>query len=101
MVDRGTATSDYGVALYFSTVTIANLGGGDISPSMESRFVWVTEGLIGYVALAFLAALLFATIQRGTRAQAKVYNKRRRAFLLAEAESNTDKSSSNKSSVDG
>jgi hypothetical protein len=69
------------VALYLSLITIANLGSGDVVPSVESRFVAVTESLIRYTALAFLAALLFTTMQRGMRRQIKAYNQWRRALI--------------------
>jgi hypothetical protein len=81
VIDRGEATNDYYSALYLSLITIANLGSGEVVPSLEGRFVAVTESLIGYVALAFLAALLFTTMQRGMRKQIKAYNRRRRALL--------------------
>ena len=79
-IDGGHPTADYPTALYLSLITIANLGSGDVVPSIESRFVAVTESLIGYTALAFLAALLFTTMQRGMRRQIKAYNRRRRSL---------------------
>lgn len=81
MVDSGHATNKYSTALYLSLITIANLGSGDVLPSTESRFVAATESLIGYASLAFFAALLFTTMQRGMRAQTKRYNKRRLALI--------------------
>jgi hypothetical protein len=83
VIDRGEATNDYYSALYLSLITISNLGSGEVVPSLEGRFVAVTESLIGYVALAFLAALLFTTMQRGMRKQIKAYNRRRQALLSA------------------
>jgi hypothetical protein len=84
VVDNGKATNDYYSALYLSLITIGNLGSGDVVPSIDGRFVAVTESLIGYVALAFLAGLLFTTMQRGMRKQMKEYNRRRREILNAE-----------------
>lgn len=82
-VDGGHPVADYPTALYLSLITITNLGSGDVVPGVESRFVVVIESLIGYVSLAFLAALLFTTMQRGTRRQIRAYNRRRRALIQA------------------
>jgi hypothetical protein len=92
MVDGDRSSADYYTGLYLSLITIANLGSGDVVPSVESRFVAVTESLIGYVALAFLAALLFTTMQRGMRSQIKAYNRRRRAVANAILPSSTSRS---------
>jgi hypothetical protein len=81
VVDGKNPTTDYSTALYLSLITVANLGSGDVVPSVDSRFVAATESLIGYASLAFLAALLFTTMQRGMRRQIKAYNRRRRALI--------------------
>ena len=79
MLDGGKTTSDYPTGVYLSVITLTNLGSGDVVPSPASRFIAVTEALIGYAALAFSTALVFTTIQRGMRSQIKAYDKLRRA----------------------
>jgi ion channel len=84
MRDDGKVSKDYATAVYLSMITIANLGSGDVIPSRDARFVAVTESFVGYAALAFLAAVMFTTLQRWMRSQSIEYEKRRKALELAE-----------------
>lgn len=76
ILDGGKSTTDYDTCLYLSMIAFTNSGFGDVVPNAQSRFVAVTEGFIGYAALAFSAALIFITMQRGMRSQIKAYYKR-------------------------
>lgn len=78
MRDDGKFSNDSGTAVYLSMITIANLGSGDVIPSRDARFVAVTESFVGYASLAFLAAVLFTTLQRWSRDQNIAYEKRRK-----------------------
>jgi voltage-gated potassium channel Kch len=51
-------------ALYFSTVTYATIGYGDVVPPAEWRLVAVMEGLTGVLMLGWSSALVFAVVVR-------------------------------------
>ena len=80
-VDNGRQSNDYYSALYLYLGYNRKLRVWRCCSRIESRFVAAAEALIGYSALAFLAALLFLTMQRGVRAPLKASDKRRRALL--------------------
>ena len=55
---------DFNTALYFSTVTYATIGYGDVVPPPEWRLVAVTEGLTGVLMLGWSSAIIFAVVVR-------------------------------------
>jgi hypothetical protein len=55
---------DFNTALYFSTVTYATIGYGDVVPPTQWRLVAVTEGLTGVLMLGWSSALVFAVVVR-------------------------------------
>lgn len=55
---------DFNTALYFSTVTYATIGYGDVVPPAEWRLVAVMEGLTGVLMLGWSSALVFAVVMR-------------------------------------
>ena len=55
---------DFNTALYFSTVTYATIGYGDVVPPPQWRLVAVTEGLTGVLMLGWSSALVFAVVVR-------------------------------------
>jgi len=55
---------DFSTALYFSTVTYATIGYGDVVPPTEWRLVAVMEGLTGVLMLGWSSALVFAVVVR-------------------------------------
>jgi hypothetical protein len=55
---------DPNTALYFSTVTYATIGYGDVVPPPEWRLVAVTEGLTGVLMLGWSSAMVFAVVVR-------------------------------------
>ena len=55
---------DPNTALYFSTVTYATIGYGDVVPPPEWRLVAVTEGLTGVLMLGWSSAIVFAVVVR-------------------------------------
>ena len=55
---------DFNTALYFSTVTYATIGYGDVVPPPEWRLVAVTEGLTGVLMLGWSSAMVFALVVR-------------------------------------
>jgi hypothetical protein len=62
---------DFNTALYFSTVTYATIGYGDVVPPPEWRLVAVLEGLTGVLMLGWSSGLVFAVVSRmlDTRAE--------------------------------
>jgi hypothetical protein len=54
---------DFNTALYFSTVTYATIGYGDVVPPPQWRLVAVTEGLTGVLMLGWSSALVFAVVR--------------------------------------
>lgn len=55
---------DFNTALYFSTVTYATIGYGDVVPPPEWRLVAVTEGLTGVLMLGWSSAIVIAVVVR-------------------------------------
>jgi hypothetical protein len=55
---------DFNTALYFSTVTYATIGYGDVVPPPQWRLVAVTEGLTGVLMLGWSSALVFSVVVR-------------------------------------
>ena len=55
---------DFNTALYFSTVTYATIGYGDVVPPPQWRLVAVTEGLTGVLMLGWSSAMVFAAVVR-------------------------------------
>jgi voltage-gated potassium channel len=55
---------DFNPALYFSTVTYATIGYGDVVPPPQWRLVAVTEGLTGVLMLGWSSALVFSVVVR-------------------------------------
>jgi hypothetical protein len=55
---------DFNTALYFSAVTYATIGFGDVVPPPQWRLVAVTEGLTGVLMLGWSSALIFAVVMR-------------------------------------
>jgi voltage-gated potassium channel len=55
---------DFNTALYFSTVTYATIGYGDVVPPVEWRLVAMTEGLTGVLMLGWSSAMIFAVVVR-------------------------------------
>jgi hypothetical protein len=55
---------DFNTALYFSTVTYATIGYGDVVPPPQWQLVAVTEGLTGVLMLGWSSALVFAVVVR-------------------------------------
>jgi voltage-gated potassium channel len=53
---------DFNTALYFSAVTYATIGYGDVVPPPQWRLVAVTEGLTGVLMLGWSSALIFAVV---------------------------------------
>jgi voltage-gated potassium channel len=55
---------DLNTAFYFSTVTYATIGYGDVVPPPEWRLVAVMEGLTGVLMLGWSSAMVFAVVTR-------------------------------------
>lgn len=55
---------DFNTAIYFSTVTYATIGYGDVVPPTEWRLVAVMEGLTGVLMLGWSSAMVFAVVTR-------------------------------------
>jgi hypothetical protein len=55
---------DFNTAIYFSTVTYATIGYGDVVPPPEWRLVAVIEGLTGVLMLGWSSAMVFAMVTR-------------------------------------
>jgi len=55
---------DFNTAFYFSTVTYATIGYGDVVPPPEWRLVAVMEGLTGVLMLGWSSAIVFAFVVR-------------------------------------
>jgi len=55
---------DFNTALYFSAVTYATIGYGDVVPPPEWRLLAVTEGLTGVLMLGWSSAMVFALVVR-------------------------------------
>jgi hypothetical protein len=55
---------DFNTALYFSTVTYATIGYGDVVPPPAWRLVAVTEGLTGVLMLGWSSAMVFAVVAK-------------------------------------
>jgi hypothetical protein len=53
---------DFNTAIYFSTVTYATIGYGDVVPPREWRLVAVMEGLTGVLMLGWSSAMVFALV---------------------------------------
>ena len=62
---------DMNTALYFSTVTYATIGYGDVLPPVQWRLVAVMEGLTGVLMLGWSSALVFAVVVRIIEAAAR------------------------------
>ncbi len=58
-------------ALYFSGVTYATIGYGDLLLPVESRFIAPIEGLTGILMCGLSTGFFFATVSRIYRASAK------------------------------
>lgn len=59
---------DFNTAFYFSAVTYATIGFGDVVPPPEWRLVAVIQGLTGVLMLGWSSALVFAELMRILRA---------------------------------
>ena len=55
---------DLNAAVYFSTVTYATIGYGDVVPPPEWRLVAVMEGRTGVLMLGWSSAVVFAVVTR-------------------------------------
>lgn len=53
---------DLSTAIYFSTVTYATIGYGDVVPPAEWRLVAVMQGLTGVLMLGWSSAMVFALV---------------------------------------
>ena len=53
---------DFNTALYFSTVTYATIGYGDVVPPSEWRLVAVMQGLTGVLMLGWSSAMVFTIV---------------------------------------
>jgi voltage-gated potassium channel len=53
---------DFNTAIYFSTVTYATIGYGDVVPPAEWRLVAVMQGLTGVLMLGWSSAMVFALV---------------------------------------
>ncbi|MXX88028.1 MAG: two pore domain potassium channel family protein [Boseongicola sp. SB0665_bin_10] len=61
----------FGEALYFSVMTFATLGYGDLAPREEHRLAAAFQALFGYLFLGLLAAALAVIIIRAASATAR------------------------------
>jgi hypothetical protein len=55
---------DPSTAIYFSTVTYATIGYGDVVPPTEWRLVASMQGLTGVLMLGWSSAMVFALVSR-------------------------------------
>lgn len=55
---------DFNTAFYFSAVTYATIGFGDVVPPPDWRLIAVTQGLTGVLMLGWSSALVFAEVMR-------------------------------------
>lgn len=55
---------DLSTALYFSSVTYATIGYGDVVPPVEWRLVAAMQGLTGVLMLGWSSAMVFALVSR-------------------------------------
>lgn len=55
---------DFDTAIYFSTVTYATIGYGDVVPPPEWRLVAATEGLTGVLMLGWSSAMIYSLVSR-------------------------------------
>ena len=55
---------DFNTAFYFSAVTYATIGFGDVVPPPDWRLIAVTQGLTGVLMLGWSSALVFAEVKR-------------------------------------
>lgn len=55
---------DLSTALYFSTVTYATIGYGDVVPTPDWRLGAAIEGLTGVLMLGWSSALIFVVVNR-------------------------------------
>jgi hypothetical protein len=55
---------DFEVAAYFSAVTYATIGYGDVTPPADWRLLAAMEGLTGILLCAWSGGLVFAAVQR-------------------------------------
>lgn len=69
--DAGTLVAPYSLGfldfIYMSAVTYSTLGFGDIVPEGPVRFLYGTEGLVGFALITWSASLTFLEMQRHWR----------------------------------